>query len=96
MNKKLRPIIYAIATLTGISSAFSFGPKSKTKWGPTYYAVQQGSSFIWVTTQPTFPYFCTITLLSTICTIVTNTVPTDGVVPHGHAPNNKVYRPIPG
>jgi len=87
--KKLKMGFMALAALTSIGGAFAFTPKTH-KNDITYYAQKNGSSFVWVTSKPSS--HCLSTTLAATCSITTANVPTDGVVPAGHAVTDKVYQ----
>jgi len=90
--KNVKFAIMAVAALTGVAGAFAFSPKT-SKTATTYYAVQSGSSFIWTTNDPSTPSVsCKDTLISAICTIVTDNQPSPGVVPAGHTSTRQLYK----
>jgi hypothetical protein len=89
--KKLKMILMATATFIGLGAVFAFSPRVPEN-AVTYYAVKNGSSFIWQTTSPA-PLRCSASpSINAICTIVTNNTPTNGVVPPGHSGNNTLYQ----
>lgn len=88
--KKIQMALMALATISGIGGAFAFG--SKAHFGTSYYAVKNGSSFVWTTVQPAAPKSCQTTLQVVACTINTTTAPTDGVFPSGQTSTSSLYK----
>jgi hypothetical protein len=84
--KKLKMILMATATFIGLGAVFAFSP---SKQATTYYAIKNGSSFVW---SETSSGRCLPTVQNVACTIVTSTPPTNGVFPSGHTVTNRVYR----
>ncbi|QEM07209.1 hypothetical protein DIU31_028295 [Mucilaginibacter rubeus] len=94
--KKIKMGLMALAAVSSIGSAFAFSPTAKPN-ALTYYAVStenpsQPNSFFWTTTQPA-DKDCTAGSVG-ICTIVTNTAPTNNVVPSTHTSESDkgIYR----
>jgi len=89
--KKVKMAVMALAAVSSIGSAFAFSPAAKTN-ATTYYAVKQGSSFVWTSTQPR-SLSCKATTMDAVCSIITSTPPQDGVVPANHESTSKnVYQ----
>lgn len=86
--KKIRIGLMALAALTGISGAFAFSPKANLT---TYYAQVTGpGTFHWSTTKP--DTICSPDgSVVVACTIVTNTAPTDNILPAGHTDTHDAY-----
>lgn len=90
--KRVKLGLMALTAMASIGSAFAFSPAAKPN-AVTYYAVKQGSSFSWTTTNPiTEGLSCLPTNAKAICTIQTTNQPVDGQVPAGHTATNRVYR----
>lgn len=87
--KRLKMTLMAFAAISSIGTSFAFNHNFKRN-ATIYYAIKSGTSFIWSTSVPR-SVRCIATVLNSTCTIVTNTVPTDGIVPPGHAITNTVY-----
>lgn len=83
----------AVAAISSVGVAFAFSPAAK-KNATTYYAVKTSAGFHWQTNQPDPNQALCQPASNGICTIVTNTAPTDNVVPSGHISNGTLYQAI--
>jgi len=91
--KKLKMAFMAVAAMSSVGVAFAFSPAAK-KNAATYYAVKTPTGFHWQTNQPDPNSLACQSTSNGICSIVTNTAPTDNVVPSGHSSNGTLYQPF--